>query len=75
MPPKRKGTSGAIPLTPYEEELLTIAVRLDSAVRYWEKQLHKGEDVDAMWMTEGFGNELVCFKTSLLAEEMSNYAT
>ena len=46
-------------MTPYEDELLLIAVRLDSAARHWERQLAKNKAVDAAWMKDGMGEELV----------------
>jgi hypothetical protein len=74
MPLKQKGSSGAHALTPYEEDLLLVAVRLDSAVQYWEKQLNKGVQIDDLWMTEGFGDELVQFARLLLAGDISDTA-
>ena len=58
MPPRRQ-SSVKIPMTPYEDELLLIAVRLDSAARHWERQLGKNKAVDASWMKDSMGEELV----------------
>ena len=73
MPPRRQ-TSVKIAITPYEDELLLIAVRLDSAIRHWEKQLEKNKAVDAAWMKEGMGNELVSLTHSSLLNKLSNYS-
>jgi hypothetical protein len=52
MPPKRKIDK----ISKVERELLDIAVRMDSAVRYWEK--FNGA-VDTAWYVQGFEEELV----------------
>jgi len=68
-----ESTSGPISTTEYEEALFPIAVRLDCAVRHWEKQLRKGNHLDATWMTECFGEELVREIYWLKIYHISNY--
>lgn len=58
MPPKREANRKPA-LNVYELELFRIAVRLDGAVRYWERMKSKNIEVDAKWMKEGMGEELV----------------
>jgi hypothetical protein len=48
-----------------ERTLIDIAVRLDSAVRYWEE--HKGE-VSEAWLGQGIEEELVCILFSYMAQ-------
>jgi hypothetical protein len=57
MPPKSTSATPVIPLTSDEKKLLEIAVRLDSAVRYWEKHM---DLVKKLWLEQGFEEELVC---------------
>ena len=73
MPPQHQ-TSVKIAITLYEDELLLIAVCLDSAIRHWEKQLEKNKAINAAWMKEGMGNKLVSLTHSFLLNKLSNYS-
>jgi hypothetical protein len=55
MPPKRLKTASD-PLSDDEKEVLAVAVRLDSAIRYWQE--NRGA-VNEKWYTHCLDDELV----------------